>query len=62
MAKDFFDENGIKYTDYDVLSNLEKRQEMIEKTGGMKGVPVIVIDEEVIIGFDQSRISQLLGI
>ncbi|MBN2094039.1 MAG: glutaredoxin family protein [Candidatus Zambryskibacteria bacterium] len=61
MAKGFFDERGIKYTDYDVLADTEKRQEMIKKSGQM-GVPVILIDDEIIIGFDQARISLLLGI
>lgn len=61
MAKDFFNEKGIKYTDYDVLSDIEKRKEMFEKTGQM-GVPVIMIDGKTIIGFDQAQISSLLGI
>lgn len=61
LAKDFFMKNGVKYTEYDVLNNIEKRQEMINVSGGL-GVPVIVIGGEVIVGFDQSRISQLLGI
>lgn len=61
MAKEFFDEKGIKYTDYNVLTDLEKRQEMIDKSGQM-GVPVIDIDGHLILGFDQSEISSLLGI
>ncbi len=61
LAKEFFKENGVSYTEYDVLSNLEKRQEMVEKSGGL-GVPVIVINGEVIVGFDQGRIMSLLGI
>jgi glutaredoxin 3 len=61
MAKDFFDEKGIKYADYNVLTDLEKRQEMLDKTGQMS-VPIIDIDGEIILGFDQARISELLGI
>lgn len=61
MAKDFFDEKGIAYTDYNVLTDLEKRQEMVDKSGQM-GVPVIVIGDEVMIGFDEARISELLGV
>lgn len=61
MAKEFFDEKGIKYVDHNVLTDLEKRQEMIDKSGQM-GVPVITIGGEVIIGFDEARISELLGI
>ncbi len=61
LAKEFFNEKGVKYTEYDVLSNLEKRQEMVDKSGQL-GVPVILIDNEVIVGFDQPRIAGLLGL
>lgn len=61
MAKDFFKEKGIKYTEYNVLTDLEKRQEMIEKSGQL-GVPVILIGDHVMIGFDQAEVSSLLGI
>lgn len=61
LAKDFFKEKNVAYTDYDVASNLEKRKEMVEKSGQM-GVPVIIIDGQVIIGFDQSAIVSALGL
>ena len=61
MAKEFLKENGIAYTDYDVASDLAKRQEMVQRSGQM-GVPVIFIGEEMIVGFDKERIVQLLGI
>ena len=61
MAKDFFTSNGIVYTEYDVASNLEKRKEMIDKSGQM-GVPVITIDDKLIVGFDKQEISKALGL
>ena len=61
IAKDFFDENGIEVKVFDVSVDEEKRQELIEKSGQM-GVPVIEIGEEVVIGFDQAKITQLLGL
>jgi len=61
MAKSFFKENDVAYTEYDVASDTAKRQEMMEKSGQM-GVPVIVIDDELIAGFDKPKIAQLLGI
>ena len=61
LAKDFFTANGVVFTDYNVGTDLEKRKEMIEKSGQM-GVPVITIGSEIIVGFDKQRISQLLGI
>ena len=60
-AKDFFTEKNVEFTDHDVSQDLEKRQEMIEKSGQM-GVPVIFIGDEMIIGFDESKISGLLGL
>ena len=61
MAKDFFKANNVAYTEHDVAGNPEKRKEMVEKSGQM-GVPVILIDDEMIIGFDKPKISSLLGI
>jgi glutaredoxin 3 len=61
MAKDFLTEKNIPFTEHNVATDLEKRQEMMQKSGQM-GVPVIYIGDEMIIGFDKPRISQLLGI
>jgi glutaredoxin-like YruB-family protein len=61
MAKDYFKENNVSFTDYDVASDMDKRTEAIDKSGQM-GVPVIVIDDQVIIGFNKPKISQALAI
>lgn len=61
IAKDFFKEKGVAYTEYNVASDLEKRKEMVQKSGQM-GVPVIVIDGDVTVGFNQPKIAQLLGL
>lgn len=59
-AKAFFKENKIEYTEYDVAADAEKREEMIEMTGQM-GVPVIRIGEDVVIGFDEPKVKELLA-
>ena len=61
MAKDFFKANNVAYTEYDVASDLNKRKEMVEKSGQM-GVPVIIIGDELTVGFNKSKIAQLLGL
>ena len=61
IAKDFFKENGVIYDEYNVSTDLEKRKEMIEKSGQM-GVPVIDIEGKIIIGFNEDEISSQLGI
>lgn len=54
-AKDFFRANNIDYTEIDVASNPEAKQEMIELSGQM-GVPVIRIGtEDVIVGFTENQ-------
>ena len=60
-AKAFFEEHGIDYEEIDVSRNIEKAQEMVEKSG-QTGVPVIEIDGEIIIGFDKRRIAKALGL
>lgn len=60
QAKEFFKENNISYTEHDVAADQEKAQEMVTRTGQM-GVPVIFIDDEMVIGFDEGRVRTLLG-
>ncbi len=60
-AKDFFAANNVAFTEHDVASDLEKRQEMIEMTNQM-GVPVIRIGDDVVIGFDEGKLKELLEI
>lgn len=61
MAKDFFTDNHVAFTDYNVGTDLEKRREMVEKSGQM-GVPVISIGNELIVGFDEQRLRELLSL
>ncbi|MCL5781897.1 MAG: glutaredoxin family protein [Patescibacteria group bacterium] len=61
MAKEFFNKNKISYTDYNVATDLDKRKEMIDKTGQM-GVPVMELGGEVVVGFDESKIKSLLNL
>jgi len=58
-AKNFFNQNKIAYIDYNVQDDHEKAREMVERSGQM-GVPVIFIDDEMVIGFDEPRLRELL--
>lgn len=61
MAKEYFKKNNITYTEHDVSQDVVKRQEMLDKTHQF-GVPVIIIDGKIVIGFDRGKINQLLGL
>ncbi|NLA92068.1 MAG: NrdH-redoxin [Spirochaetales bacterium] len=59
MAKSYFQQNKIPFTEYNVASNTEKAHEMVSKSGQM-GVPVIDINGKIIVGFDRAAIDQAL--
>ena len=60
-VKDYLKQHNIQFEDVDVSKDRAKAMEMVEKSGQM-GVPVIAIDNEIIVGFDKDRISELLKI
>ena len=59
IAKEFFKEKGVDYIEYDVSADTEKRKEMVDRSGQM-GVPVILIGDEMIVGFDKEKVSEIL--
>lgn len=61
MAKEYFQENNVAYQEYDVAADPEKRKEMMEMTRQL-GVPVIHIDDSIVIGFNRPKIAELLGL
>ena len=59
--KNFLKEHNIQFEDIDVSQNEIAQKEMIESSG-QYGVPVVDIDGQIIIGFDQDKIKKLLKI
>jgi len=60
MAKRYFDSKGISYENVDVSRDSRAAMEMINKSG-QRGVPVIDIDGNIVIGFDKEKIDSLIG-
>ncbi len=61
LAKDYFKENGIQYEEFNVASDLPRRSEMMQKSGQL-GVPVIVVGDEVVVGFNKPKLAHSLGL
>lgn len=59
-AKDYLSRKGIAYIDHNVIEDRDAAKEMIQKSGQM-GVPVITIDDEVVVGFNQALLDKLLS-
>ena len=56
-AKDYLAEKNLQFEEKNVSTDMAARKELISK--GFMGVPVIMIDEEAIVGFDKVKIDAL---
>ncbi|MFZ1517729.1 MAG: glutaredoxin domain-containing protein [Ignavibacteriaceae bacterium] len=61
QAKRYFKEKNIRFTDVDVSRDQSAARDMMRRTGQM-GVPVILINNTAIVGFDRNKINQMLNI
>ena len=59
MAKDYLKEKGVEFEEKNVQNDAAARDELISM--GYTGVPVLVIGEEEIVGFDRARIDAALA-
>lgn len=60
-AKDYLRSKNVSFTEYNVAEDQDLAQEMINKSGQM-GVPVLDINGNIVVGFDQTKINEFLGI
>ena len=58
-AKDFFRQNNVRFTEYDIARDQRRADEMVRKSGQM-GVPVIDINGKIIVGFNQPEVERAL--
>ncbi|MBP7278420.1 MAG: glutaredoxin family protein [Sedimentibacter sp.] len=57
-AKEYIKEKGYEYEEKNVSADSEAKKELI--TLGYMGVPVIMIDDEVVVGFNKSKLDEIL--
>jgi len=60
-GEEFLSSRGIDFTAKNVAEDATAREELIARTGRM-AVPVITVDDQVIVGFDRGRLQRLLGL
>jgi glutaredoxin 3 len=61
MAKEYFKSHNISYENYDVSTDEKAQKEMVKKSHQM-GVPVIDIDNTIIVGFNRAEIDRALNL
>lgn len=59
QAKAYMDDHNMQYTERDITKDSEARKELMEK--GYRGVPIIRVDGQDIVGFDVAKLNQLAG-
>lgn len=66
MTRRYLDEAGVEYelTEVDLLEGETKDDVVAEvrRVSGGASFPVVVIGDEVIVGFNKARIKELLGL
>jgi len=58
-AKAYFQQNHIRFNEYDVSQDQRRAEEMVRKSGQM-GVPVIDVNGRIIVGFNQPELERAL--
>jgi glutaredoxin-like YruB-family protein len=60
QVKEYLKSKNIPFTDYNVASDIEARNAMVQKSGQL-GVPVIEIDGQIVVGFNRNKLDELLS-
>jgi len=61
LAKAYFQQHKIRFTEIDVSRDQRAAADMVRRTG-QSGVPVILINNRPVVGFDKARINRMLGL
>ncbi len=59
--KEFLSHHNVPFTDRNVAEDPDALRELTEKTG-RRATPVIVVDDEVLVGFDRGKLQRLLDL
>lgn len=57
---EFLKAKGVPFEEKDIVAEPRYMEELLARTGGVRGTPVIVVGEQVLRGFDRGKLSRLL--
>ena len=58
-VKEFLGEKGVSFNEIDITKDFAGARQMIERTG-QRSVPVTVIGDRTIVGFDREELERVL--
>ncbi|MDV2495535.1 MAG: glutaredoxin domain-containing protein [bacterium] len=59
--KGFLSAKGVDFTDHNVMDDPAALEEVVRRTGA-RAVPVVMVGDEVVVGFDRGKLQRLLEI
>lgn len=59
MAKDYLKDKQVAFEEKNIQTDKAARDELMKM--GHLGVPVVIVDGEEVVGFDQRKLDELLG-
>jgi glutaredoxin len=59
-VKEYLSQKNVDFTEYNVAQDKDKAREMVEKSKQM-GVPVVMVDDTIVVGFNQAELEKLLA-
>ncbi|MBC8527695.1 MAG: NrdH-redoxin [Candidatus Cloacimonetes bacterium] len=60
-VKSYLQQKRIRFTEVDVTKNSSAARDIVRRTG-QQGIPVTLVNNRPVIGFDKSKLDRLLGI
>jgi len=60
QVKDYLKSKEVAFADLNVASDLDARNAMVAKSGQL-GVPVIEVEGQIVIGFNRTKLDELLA-
>ena len=60
LTKEFLSRNGIQFVERNIVQDSEALNEL--RRLGYMTTPVTLVDDDVIVGFDEAKLSKALGL
>lgn len=57
-AKEYLEEKGVSYEEKNISTDSDAKKELISM--GYMGVPIIMVDDDVVEGFNKNKLDELL--
>ncbi|WP_106006488.1 glutaredoxin family protein [Neomoorella humiferrea] len=58
--KEYLSRHGVNFEEKDISVDEKAMEELCRRNGGLAAVPTLIVDGQVIVGFDENRLKKVL--